>query len=774
MHQLKKMESSDIEDLTVNVDEVNDIFRSSYSKHGSSYLSNIERKIRNDKQLDKNSQLKECLRNIHERVKKSSKVNIVYELERFRLSPETIHKVSNICMEVGKAKVKRESSDEGNEYEDDFEDYEEDFENDDTVETKVDSNNSRGIGYGNNNGKDSNLRPKINTAEPIVPHMKSNKAYNQGIPPRNAVSRHKARSWISKGKWKLGELIGTGSFGEVYQGLNDEGSYFAVKKMRMGNAKETENLSAEIELMEGLCHPNIVQYLGFKVDQEEGVVYIFQEWVPGGSIANMLTKFGPFTIGMIKNYTRQILTGLKYLHAHNIVHRDIKGGNVLIDDHGIVKLADFGASIKMKFNETQETTTIKGTPYFMAPEVLSENKYGRRGDIWAVGCTVIQMLTGHPPWKEKNLQSIIQLHLLLSTHEGIPPIDKEIPDQLHDFLEKCFAKDPKKRPMAEQLLDDPFLVSDCDLSESTGSAGSDIREEIERARQSYNFRNDSDLAAFDKPYSRSGNRNREVKEDKVDSPGVFIAPEYTPSPGNPFARRSVPHNPFVKNSSSSNDNSPYESNNPQQQDRRNQRHSEGDIQKRPAAGFNPYQRKGHSMHQSSMQDETDITPRQNHSKSPTKEPFPAAAAANKDRRPNGSAQSTRSNHSRPSSQVSRREYDAKGEDSDSESDVYERKSNDYKRTESYDEYRPERETRSRESRDRDRDHLRSRERERDRYGRDRVEEDVDEDGEDDEWRCLGCGTKNINEDFCRQCALRKGATGERGANARIFKVGYNN
>lgn len=138
--------------------------------------------------------------------------------------------------------------------------------------------------------------------------------------------------------------------------------------------------------------------------------------------------------------------------------RDIKGGNILIDDSGNVKLADFGASTTLSsFGETQETATIKGTPYFMAPEVLSESKYGRRGDVWAVGCTIIQMLTGDPPWKDRKLQTLIQLHMLLSTWEGIPPIDREIPDDLEDFLHLCFMKDPKLRPMPAELLEHPFL-----------------------------------------------------------------------------------------------------------------------------------------------------------------------------------------------------------------------------------------------------------------------------------------------------------------------------
>ena len=129
-----------------------------------------------------------------------------------------------------------------------------------------------------------------------------------------------------------------------------------------------------------------------------------------------------------------------------------------MDDVGHVKLADFGASQRMAMGETQATTEIKGTPYFMAPEVLADSCYGRRGDVWAVGCTIIQMLTGDPPWKDLKLQSIVQLHVHLSNFQGIPPINNvEIPPALTTFLGLCFTKDREKRPMVGTLLDHPFL-----------------------------------------------------------------------------------------------------------------------------------------------------------------------------------------------------------------------------------------------------------------------------------------------------------------------------
>ena len=125
------------------------------------------------------------------------------------------------------------------------------------------------------------------------------------------------------------------------------------------------------------------------------VVNIFQAWMSGGSVTDLLKKFGGFSANMIASYLRQILSGLAFLHANDIVHRDIKGGNILVDESGNVKLADFGCSYRMKSDKTMSMAELKGTPYFMAPEVLTAGKYGRNGDVWAVGCTVIQMLTCH-------------------------------------------------------------------------------------------------------------------------------------------------------------------------------------------------------------------------------------------------------------------------------------------------------------------------------------------------------------------------------------------
>ncbi len=184
-------------------------------------------------------------------------------------------------------------------------------------------------------------------------------------------------------------------------------------------------------------------------------------------MAHLLTRFGAFSLGVVREYTRQIVCGLEYLHNNGIIHRDIKGGNILVDANRTVKLADFGASTTVSsFNQTQVTTTVKGTPYFMAPEVLANSRYGRKGDIWAVGCTMIQMLTGEPPWKDRNLKGLVQLHLLLTSwDQGPPPYSVPVTPDARECLELCFQKNEKDRPSAAQLLQCRFLQED-DLDDS--------------------------------------------------------------------------------------------------------------------------------------------------------------------------------------------------------------------------------------------------------------------------------------------------------------------
>lgn len=172
--------------------------------------------------------------------------------------------------------------------------------------------------------------------------------------------------------WKRGELLGSGAFGRVFLGLHTRtGELMAAKQIVLTTqGKESDQclraLENEIKLMRRLDHKNIVRYWG--TERTDKTFTIFMEYIPGGSIASLLKKFGSFNETLVRVYTKQILEGLHYLHSHRIMHRDIKGGNILVDRGGVCKLSDFGAS-KHLSELTQASTgfqSLRGTPYVFA------------------------------------------------------------------------------------------------------------------------------------------------------------------------------------------------------------------------------------------------------------------------------------------------------------------------------------------------------------------------------------------------------------------------
>ncbi|KAA8545390.1 hypothetical protein F0562_020174 [Nyssa sinensis] len=199
--------------------------------------------------------------------------------------------------------------------------------------------------------------------------------------------------------WQKGELLGRGSFGTVYECFTDDGFFFAVKEVSLldqgtQGKQSIYQLEQEISLLSQFEHENIVQYLGTEKDNDK--LYIFLELVTKGSLANLYQKHH-LQDTHVSAYTRQILSGLKYLHDQHVVHRDIKCANILVDTTGSVKLADFGLAKATKMNDAK---SFKGTAFWMAPEVVNQKKtgYGLAADIWSLGCTVLEMLTRHVPY----------------------------------------------------------------------------------------------------------------------------------------------------------------------------------------------------------------------------------------------------------------------------------------------------------------------------------------------------------------------------------------
>lgn len=291
--------------------------------------------------------------------------------------------------------------------------------------------------------------------------------------------------------WKRGEKLGQGTFGEVYMGLNQvTGELFGVKQVPIapgvmmgdeGGGHQDDAVAAlqrEISIMRELDHAHIVRYLGTETgtlesrDHDEGRseregprgvraphVFIFLEYVPGGSLRGMLKQFGKFAESVIRRYTRQILLGVDYLHARGFIHRDIKGANVLVTEAGIAKLADFGCSKQLQGVNTasldESLKTIRGSIPWMAPEVIRQAGAGPKADIWSVGATVIEMATANHPWPDlpDNLAALFHV----ATAKKPPEFPKDISPELRELLNACFQLDPDLRPPAQRLLRVPFL-----------------------------------------------------------------------------------------------------------------------------------------------------------------------------------------------------------------------------------------------------------------------------------------------------------------------------
>ncbi|KAF0915383.1 hypothetical protein E2562_035942 [Oryza meyeriana var. granulata] len=267
-------------------------------------------------------------------------------------------------------------------------------------------------------------------------------------------------------RWRKGELIGSGAFGQVYLGMNlDTGELLAVKQVLIGSNNATREkaqahireLEEEVKLLKNLSHPNIVRYLG--TVREEDTLNILLEFVPGGSIQSLLGKLGSFPEAVIRKYTKQILQGLEYLHNNAIIHRDIKGANILVDNKGCIKLADFGASKQVaKLATVTAAKTMKGTPHWMAPEVIVGSGHNFSADIWSVGCTVIEMATGKPPWSQQYQEVALLFHV--GTTKSHPPIPEHLSSEAKDFLLKCLQKEPELRSTASDLLKHPFVTGE--------------------------------------------------------------------------------------------------------------------------------------------------------------------------------------------------------------------------------------------------------------------------------------------------------------------------
>ena len=211
--------------------------------------------------------------------------------------------------------------------------------------------------------------------------------------------------------------------------------------------------------MKELKHPNIVKYYGSEVEGNFQKIYL--EYVDMGSIASMLKIYGPFPEEVVIRYTKQILLGLEYLHYHGLIHRDIKGANILVNNDGLVKLSDFGSARKI---QQSFLNSFIGTTCWMAPEILLDKNYEWYADIWSLGCTVFEMLTGKPPfigWSHYEISLKV-----INYSETEYKFPSHISLLAKDFILCCLKKIPYKRYNVKKLLSHPFILkADIDFTD---------------------------------------------------------------------------------------------------------------------------------------------------------------------------------------------------------------------------------------------------------------------------------------------------------------------
>ena len=256
-------------------------------------------------------------------------------------------------------------------------------------------------------------------------------------------------------EFDLIELVGQGNYGRVYKAMHKKtGKIYSAKIAYIEKTNEVESFKKEINILSQCNNQYIVHYFASYIKGHQ--IWIILEFCDGGSLYELI-KILPRNLNEeeIASLVYMILKGLIFLHENKKIHRDIKTENILLTHEGIAKLADFGVSTQLMHSFSKKITKI-GTPFYMSPEVILQNKYDYKCDIWSLGITTIEMAEGEPPFAKVKGYWVLK-KIITHPPKGLKNKEKWS-KEFNDFVEKCLIYDPEKRPSAKELLQHPFIL----------------------------------------------------------------------------------------------------------------------------------------------------------------------------------------------------------------------------------------------------------------------------------------------------------------------------
>ena len=323
--------------------------------------------------------------------------------------------------------------------------------------------------------------PLRNQSPPLNP---SSNAVEEVTKPNSLSAKRRTLCSKDDVKFTVVKTLGQGTSGVVKAVIlnGGDGGIVAMKEIMIGDETIRKEIEKEIDLLKDMHdHGHIVEYYGScaaKAADGSPLLRIFMEMLPSGSLADLAKMVdAPLHLETVRSYTAQVVDALAFIHERGIAHRDVKGDNVLVTQDGVCKLADFGSARAAVAGQTAGAETLVGSPLFMAPELLSgilaeeeeeaAASYGMKVDVWSLGITVLELLNrGQAPWPD--FANVAEAFAHIASEGGIPQFPKHLCDDngepkaeakdCYDFVQRCCARDPRKRATSSELASHPWLA----------------------------------------------------------------------------------------------------------------------------------------------------------------------------------------------------------------------------------------------------------------------------------------------------------------------------